>query len=123
MVSEAYGVAGGGWRGAMGARDGVSGVEAEQVVRVAVGIEMRRWREERGLSRAALATRLQDVEKHVLYTYETGRRSATVARLARICGELGVEPSRVLSNALRRVRVAQWDVAALRRAAEEARGV
>jgi transcriptional regulator with XRE-family HTH domain len=75
------------------------------VVKRALGVELRRAREMLGWSRAELADHLPAMQEHVIYTYEQGVRNCTVARLVEICEPLGIDPPEVLGLALQRAKM------------------
>jgi hypothetical protein len=76
-----------------------------EVVKRALGVELRRARETLGWSRAELADHLPAMQEHVIYTYEQGVRNCTVARLVELCEPLGIDPPEVLGLALQRAKM------------------
>ncbi len=69
----------------------------------ALGEELRRAREETGLSRAQFVTMLPSgIGERTLLAYEHGLRQLTVARLAELCAVLGVTAPGTLTHALQK---------------------
>lgn len=69
----------------------------------ALGEELRRAREEKGLSRAQFVTMLPSgIGERTLLAYEHGLRQLTVARLAELCEVLGVTAPGTLTDALQK---------------------
>lgn len=79
---------------------------ADAAVAKAIGNELRRARENAGLTRADLVA-LMPSEIHVqtLATYERGVRQCTVGRLVEICRIIGVSAPDVLSWAMQRAEI------------------
>lgn len=64
-----------------------------------LGEELRRLREERGLTRRDLSHRLQnDLSLQTLATYELGTRQCSVVRLVELCSALEVAPAQLLAR-------------------------
>lgn len=72
----------------------------------AVGDELRRVREQRGLSRARLVEMLPSgIGERTLLAYEHGLRQITVTRFSEICWVLGVEATPVYARGLQRAQL------------------
>lgn len=72
----------------------------------ALGEELRRTRDDVGLTRAELVERtLTDLQVRTYATYEHGTRHCTVARFVEICAALGVAAPEVLELALQRAEL------------------
>jgi transcriptional regulator with XRE-family HTH domain len=77
----------------------------EKAVSRAIGEELRRAREAKGLSRGKLVACLPSgIGDRTLLSYEHGTRHMTVIRLLEVCQPLGVVASTLLTEALQRAR-------------------
>lgn len=73
----------------------------DRVITRTLGEELRRARENTGLSQADLAARMpSDPHAKTLASYEQGARQCTVVRLCEIARALGVSPMDLLARAL-----------------------
>jgi transcriptional regulator with XRE-family HTH domain len=77
-----------------------------KTVLLAVGMELRRAREERGWSRVQLVARMTSgIGDRTVLSYESGSRTLTVLRLIEQCHALGVSAAGLLTMALQRARI------------------
>ncbi len=77
-----------------------------KAVSVAVGEELRRTREAKGLSRAQFVARLPSgIGERTLLAYEHGLRHLTIIRLLELCYDLEVVAPTLLNVALQKARI------------------
>ena len=77
-----------------------------KAIAVALGAELRRAREAKGLSRAQFIRLLPSgIGERTLLAYEHGLRQLTIVRFAELCDALGATPSVLLTEALQRARI------------------
>ncbi|TDV45523.1 helix-turn-helix domain-containing protein [Actinophytocola oryzae] len=90
----------------MRASEPIVGDATERAISRAIGTELRRLREERGLSRAQLITRLPSgIGDRTLLSYEHGTRHLTMLRFIEVCWGLEVDSVSVHRQALQRARI------------------
>lgn len=84
----------------------VRDVVAEKIIQRAVGVELRRARDEIGWSRGYFVTRLPSgIGARTLLSYEHGTRHLTLLRFVEVCRALEVAAPLLLNQALQRARV------------------
>lgn len=78
----------------------------DRVITRALGEELKRTREDTGLSQAQLVARMpSEVRVKTLASYEQGARPCTVVRLCEIARALGASPIDILARALHRAEL------------------
>src|SRR5262245_52573695 len=84
----------------------VRDVVAEKIIQRAVGVELRRARDELGWSRGYFVNRLPSgIGARTLLSYEHGTRHLTLLRFVEVCRTMGVAAPWLLNRALQRAQV------------------
>src|ERR1044071_2848940 len=84
----------------------VRDVVAEKIIQRAVGVELRRAREDVGGSRGHFVTRLPSgIGARTLLSYEHGTRHMTLLRFVEVCRALRVASPLLLNQSLQRAQV------------------
>lgn len=67
-------------------------------IRVVFARNLKRYRENRGLTQAALAAAM-DVDRAHVSAMERGQQNVTLLTLGKVAGHLGVEPAQLIERA------------------------